>query len=256
MEDPNLTPVEVVSRIFASHPELIKNFENVFLEYRGINTDDFNFLLTLNASNLSKSKSQLRQDLFVISHLGFKRNGYFVEFGATNGLDFSNSYLLEKEYGWNGILAEPAISWHKELKINRDCDIETNCVWKDSDLTLTFNETDQALFSTINKYSDSDLHKEVRKNGITYEVKTISLSDLLRKYNAPRHIDYLSVDTEGSEYEILSHFDFARYTFGVITCEHNYTPNREKLFSLLASQGYTRVFEELSLFDDWYVKTT
>src|SRR5450631_2035857 len=51
-------------------------------------------------SLLAQSKSQLRQDLFVLTMLDFKRNGYFVEFGATNGSDLSNTYLLEKSFGW------------------------------------------------------------------------------------------------------------------------------------------------------------
>ena len=164
--------------------------------------------------------------------------------------------IMEKEFEWNGILAEPATCWHKELKNNRTCNIETDCVWKDSKSVLTFNQVDVAELSTINSFSDTDSHSEARKNGITYEVKTISLNDLLKKYNAPKIIDYLSIDTEGSEYQILSHFDFSEYSFKVITCEHNYTPMREKLFSLLTQQGYQRVFEELSLFDDWYVKPT
>ena len=62
------------------------------------------------------SKSQIRQDLFVLSELRFKQNGYFVDFGATNGLDISNSYLLETQFNWKGILAEPAKKWHKDLK--------------------------------------------------------------------------------------------------------------------------------------------
>jgi FkbM family methyltransferase len=203
---------------------------------------------------LGKSKSQLRQDLFVLSQLAFKKNGYFVEFGATNGYDLSNTYLMEKELGWTGILAEPATVWHKDLKNNRNCNIETNCVWKDSNSTLTFNQVAVAELSTINCYSDTDSHKDARKDGKNYEVRTISLNDLLSKYNAPKHIDYLSIDTEGSEYEILSNFDFSKYSFSIITCEHNYTPMREKLYSLLTQHGYRRVFEDLSLFDDWYVR--
>jgi FkbM family methyltransferase len=203
-----------------------------------------------------KSKSQLRQDLFVLSHLSFKRNGYFVEFGATNGYDLSNTYLMEKELGWSGILAEPATFWKKDLKNNRDCNIETECVWEDSNSILTFNEVRVAELSTINSYSGTDLHKDVRKEGKTYSVKTISLMDLLTKYNAPAHIDYLSIDTEGSEYQILNSFDFSKYTFSVITCEHNYTPMRDKIYSLLTRQGYKRVLEDLSLFDDWYVRPT
>ena len=66
--------------------------------------------------NLDQSKAQLRQDLFVLSELEFKKNGYFVEFGATNGFDISNSYLLETKFNWKGIVAEPAKKWRHELK--------------------------------------------------------------------------------------------------------------------------------------------
>jgi hypothetical protein len=80
--------------------------------------------------------------------------------------------------------------------------------------------------------------------------------DLLRKFNAPNKIDYLSIDTEGSEFDILEAFDFNDYQFSVITCEHNHTPSREKIFDLLTHNGYSRKFEQLSYWDDWYVLTT
>jgi len=65
---------------------------------------------------LDASRSQLRQDLFVLSELNFKKNGFFVEFGATNGVALSNSWLLENQFAWKGSLAEPAKKWHAELK--------------------------------------------------------------------------------------------------------------------------------------------
>lgn len=205
---------------------------------------------------LHKSKSQLRQDLFVLSQMNFKRDGFFVEFGATNGIDLSNTYLLEKEFGWKGILAEPAICWHKDLQSNRNARIEQSCVWKDSVSTLNFNEANLAELSTIDAYSNTDLRSKARKNGKIYTVKTISFNDLLAKHNAPNDIDYLSIDTEGSEFEILNNLDFGRYSFKVITCEHNFTPMREQVFALLTKNGYVRKFEELSKFDDWYVKSS
>lgn len=203
-----------------------------------------------------ESKSQLRQDLFALSHVGFKKDGYFVEFGAASGVDLSNTYLMEKVFGWKGILAEPAICWHDNLRINRNCHIETDCVWKDSNSTLTFIEADVAELSTVSLFKDNDSHSSARKKGKSYEVKTVSLNDLLKKYHAPKNIDYLSIDTEGSEYQILSHFDFSQYCFGVITCEHNYMPQRDKLHLLLTRNGYKRVFAELSLFDDWFIKSS
>ena len=202
---------------------------------------------------LRASKSQLRQDVFVLSELGLKREGFFVEFGATDGVYLSNTHLLEKEFGWRGILAEPARCWHRALTNNRSCAIETACVWRESGATLEFNEVDEKELSTVNCHSSSDLHAHSRERGKTYEVKTISLKDLLDKHKAPGVIDYLSIDTEGSEYEILSNFDFGRYRFRIITCEHNFAPQREQIFSLLTQQGFVRKFEQYSLFDDWYV---
>ena len=77
---------------------------------------------------------------------------------------------------------------------------------------------------------------------------------MLRKHKAPKYIDYLSIDTEGSEFEILNSFNFAEYSFGVITCEHNYGQNRNAIYDLLSQNGYYRRFEKLSKFDDWYTK--
>lgn len=221
---------------------------------------DISFLLELPEQDSSRllrflreSKAQFRQDLFVLSECDLKRNGFFVEFGATDGIELSNSYLLEKEFGWDGILAEPARYWHQKLNDNRNCHIDTNCVWKDTNFTLKFNEVSEPVLSTISSYSSADFHKKTRENGKAYDVKTISLIDLLDKYNAPKRIDYLSIDTEGSEYEILSNFDFNRYQFQIITCEHNFTPVREKIFSLLTEMGYKRKYEKISGADDWYV---
>ena len=202
---------------------------------------------------LRDSKAQLGQDMFVLSELGFKREGFFVEFGATNGIDLSNSYLLEKKFGWKGVLAEPGKKWHSDLDANREAHIEHNCVWKNTGEKLIFNEVDNGELSTIDLFSGSDGHKNARMTGSKYEVSTISLNDLLDKYNAPKEIDYLSIDTEGSEFEILSTFDFSKHKFKIITCEHNFTPKRKNIYSLLTKNGYERKYTDLSAFDDWYV---
>ena len=99
-----------------------------------------------------------------------------------------------------------------------------------------------------------DFH--IRKAHEQYAVETISLDDLLKKYNAPEIIDYLSIDTEGSELDILNNFDFNSYQFRVITCEHNYTPARKKIYKLLKNKGYKRILSNISQVDDWYINSS
>jgi Methyltransferase FkbM domain len=118
---------------------------------------------------------------------------------------------------------------------------------------LKFNETPEAEFSTISALSRSDHHAKRRQRGKQYAVETISLRDLLRAHNAPLNIDYLSIDTEGSEFAILNGFLPSHYEVRIITVEHNYTDQRSRIHGLLTSCGYSRVLQELSIFDDWYI---
>lgn len=196
--------------------------------------------------------SQIGQDLFVLDRLRWKRGGYYVEFGATDGYAMSNTWLLDKKFGWKGILAEPGRVWWDGLRAQgRNAHLEFACVWSETGQTLSFAETPIAELSALSAFKDRDHHD--RSTATTYDVPTISLLDLLAKYDAPEVIDYLSIDTEGSELAILEAFDFSRYRFRCITCEHNSTPDREKIHELLSGRGYTRVLEKLSLMDDWYV---
>jgi FkbM family methyltransferase len=197
---------------------------------------------------LDRSSSQLRQDLFVLSHHRLKRDGYFVEFGATDGKGLSNTYLLEKEFGWNGILVEPARSFHDSLRRNRKSEIDTRAVWSETGLTVLFAENPQPYLSAIEEPT-----KRASRSRHPYEVETVSLPDLLKHYRAPTHIDYLSIDVEGSELNILKSCDFQKYRFGVITVEHSYRKDRSEIFKLLTSNGYRRVLEHISWWDDWYI---
>ena len=205
-------------------------------------------------TNFLRSKGQLFQDLFVLHETQEMRAGYFVEFGATNGIDLSNTYLLETEYGWHGILAEPARVWSDALANNRTSMIDYRCVTDHTGDTVRFNETEVGELSTIDSLSSRDMHSASRRSGTRYDVTTVSLNDMLEAYDAPKEFDYLSIDTEGSEYNILSALDFDRFRPRIITVEHNFVQEtRDKLHTLLIGQGYRRKFETLSQFDDWYV---
>jgi FkbM family methyltransferase len=206
-------------------------------------------------ANSGRSQAQLFQDLLVIFLLQGKRGGFFVEFGATNGRDLSNTFMLEDYFGWKGLLAEPARCWHAALKANRTASIDTRFVWKQTGTQLEFKETEMAELSTLTSLVDKDFNKNGRVKGTTYIVETVSLNDLLKAHSAPREIDYLSIDTEGSELDILRAFDFADYDIKIVTVEHNFVePNRQEVLKLLSGNGFMRPFEGLSKFDDWYVK--
>jgi FkbM family methyltransferase len=202
------------------------------------------------------SKSQLGQDLLALIGSGAKRNGFFVEFGAADGVALSNSYLLEKEFGWNGILCEPSRSWHDDLKGNRSCIIDTRCVYSKTGEQIGFSENYIGELSSITEFTGDGHHGILDRTITSYQVETISLLDLLRSHNAPKHVEFLSVDTEGSEFEILNAFDFSQYSFGAICVEHNYLGNRPKVKTLLEANGYRQVYPELSEFDDWFVLKT
>lgn len=195
------------------------------------------------------------QDLFVQFELNEKHGGYFVEFGAADGVHLSNSYALEKYYNWTGILSEPARCWHRALAQNRNCDIDLRCLWDESEGEIDFFEAEAAELSTISGFSNADMHAKSRRPSDTYKVKTVTLNDMLLEANAPAEIDYMSVDTEGSEFRILSTFDFAAHKVSIITVEHNYGLERERIFRLLSDHGFHRKFELFSRWDDWYVRS-
>ncbi len=65
--------------------------------------------------------SQAWQDEFVINILNFKRNGYFIDIGSTDGINQSNSYFFESEMGWQGVCVERGIGYTEHYKKNRKC---------------------------------------------------------------------------------------------------------------------------------------
>ena len=93
--------------------------------FRGM--EEFRFLAYC-FLNRDASRSQILQDLWVGYELDERREGFFVEFGATNGLVNSNTWLLEKKYSWRGILAEPNPIWHSALRQNRNSAVDFRCV--------------------------------------------------------------------------------------------------------------------------------
>ena len=198
------------------------------------------------------SYSQLNQDINVLKFYNNKKDGYFVEIGAADGIKISNTYLLEKEYNWKGICIEPVPEQYEKLVNNRNCICENVCVYSDSDLELEFAICDEnSLLSGL--YSHIDHHKNiVDNNKKIFNSKTKTLTDILHMNKSPNFIEYLSIDTEGSELEILKGIDFNKYKFGIIDIEHNYIePRRTQIKELLLNNNYEYLKE--NDWDDVYI---
>ena len=200
------------------------------------------------------SPSQLGQDLWVLEQTSYKRNGFFVEFGATDGILLSNTYLLEKEFGWKGICAEPNPNFFEKLKKNRKCMVSNACIGGKDDVEVNFVFADE--FGGIDEITSKGKHGQklngYRANNQTGTLKTISLDSFLQQFEAPLDIDYISIDTEGSELDILSHFPFTDWNILCFSVEHNFEPHRADIEDLFLKNGYVKYECE---WDDLYLNS-
>jgi len=248
---------EGLGRIFDRRTKPSKSIQDWMNHLRETRYDpeDSLQLLAFMIAHAPEAKGGLFQDLWALWVSGQKMGGYFVEFGAGDGVFLSNTWLLETKMGWRGLLAEPNPAFLPSLKANRRCAISTRCVYSRTGERLEFLAASAGELSRIASIEPADGHEEKRRKAATYfEVETISLNDLLAENDVPRIVDYMSVDTEGSEIEILSTFDFDRWDVRAISVEHNHTAARDQLYALLTARGYRRELTELSRYDDWYVK--
>ena len=206
-------------------------------------------------ANRHKSKSQIYQDLQIAIYCSQVTNSsnFFVEFGATDGVMLSNTHDLETELGWKGILAEPGKSWLTRLRNNRNAFISDKCVWRISGEKLQFIDAENPDLSGL-EATFTDFHKARAGESARYFVESVSLNDLLSQHNAPKNVSLLSIDTEGSELEILRALDFDTWQFDMIVCEHNFQKSRKEIKTLLLSHGYRRHLAVASLWDDWYIR--
>ncbi|MDN3506145.1 MAG: FkbM family methyltransferase [Simkaniaceae bacterium] len=181
--------------------------------------------------------SQCGQDKYVYEHF-FRnvRKGVFVDIGAHDGITYSNTYFLEKSLGWSGICIEPMQNRFDELQKARDCTCIQGCIAETTGMrqfllvTSPYVNTEM-LSGLIDMYDPRHLERvdiEINRYGGSYDtidVPCYVLNDLLEE-NGITHVNFLSIDTEGGEFEILSSIDFSKYSIDVIAVEDNYKDPR------------------------------
>lgn len=201
--------------------------------------------------NLSWSEGQLLQDLLCLVVHNEKRNGYFVEVGVGDGIAISNSCMLEKQFGWSGILVEPSRGFHNSITSNRSALLEKRAAGRVNDTEVEFEELilggefSRITGLGVNRGGDEKTH---------YKVKLATLDRILSEAGAPKAIDFMSIDTEGNELDILDGLDLTVYKIGLFAIEHNFRPGMiEGLNERLLPHGYRRILANTSAFDAWFI---
>jgi FkbM family methyltransferase len=238
------------------HKDLI-NLQQVFIDYTCLqNKLDFFFLFEkkLNETKIEplsgmnflvESKSQNGQDLFALLSNDFKKGGVFIEFGAYDGVIFSNTHLLEKQSGWTGILIDPIPSHFESMKLNRKCKLIHGAI--------TAELQDSVL---IEELPASDLSMLVKKRKIfmkAHKVKAFTLSEVIDQNLASKEIDFLSIDVEGNDLDILKSLDLNRYKIKAVCVEHNFREGSDEIKNYMDKNGYDLVYSEFSKNDYWFV---
>lgn len=205
-----------------------------------------------------KFYGQLKQDQFVYEKFfRNKQNGVFLDIGAHDGIDKSNSYFFEKFLNWTGICVEPIPDVFSRLKENRNC-ICVNGGVSDKNGKATFWKIEgysEMLSGLAENYNDAHkarIQKELKEQGgvlTEIEIDVFDINTLLEKNNI-YHVDYCTIDVEGSEEKILNILDEKKFDISVFTIENNYQSSN--LRNIMKSKGY-KLHSKLD-FDDVFIK--
>lgn len=214
---------------------------------------------------MSKFYSQYKQDEFLNDHY-FKnsKGGVFVDIGAHDGECFSNSLFFEEELVWTGICVEPNPTVFKTLTERRNSVCLNKAVYNKSG-TISFSKNSgrtELLSGIVEKYDDQHKQRIESENNFyggfveIIEVECDTFTNILTE-NGITTVDYLSIDTEGSEWDIISTIDFNKFKINVLDVEINYPNSIESQsiikhltnngFKLVGQLGCDLVFENENL---------
>lgn len=179
-----------------------------------------------------------------------KERGFFVELGANDGVAQSNTLMLEIVFGWRGVLVEPVSESFRKLQRNRNP--RRNFLANVACVSFSFEQPHVSLAlsdlmsSPLISSSDiGDVRAHVLGNNAdlggpvpTELVKAKTLTSVLEDAGAPSEIDFLSLDVEGGELEVLEGIDFSSYRIEWILVESR---SPIVVSNFLSARGYELV---------------
>ena len=164
------------------------------------------------------SFSQCQEDIFLNDrYFKNKRNGIYIELGALDGNAYSNTKFFEDQFNWKGILIEPHPNMFEFLKNNRPNNFLFNDLVSCHEEELKFRyfvhcyAPVSGVESTLTEhhfkdYFDNECNRPLPQGSVMMKPKT--LTEIVKSTNL-EHIDLLSLDVEGHEYEVLQSWDFS-----------------------------------------------
>jgi FkbM family methyltransferase len=191
--------------------------------------------------------SQLGQDGLVDRYFGGKRGGVFVDIGAYDGVTFSNTLMLERDRGWTGLCIEPLPDVFAVLQSSRHCVCVQACLGNRDEAAVDFLSVQspaahtRMLSGVVSEYDprhrarvDAEVHTFGGSTSVIH-VPMRRLHRLLQEHGLGR-VDYLSIDTEGSELLILRSTMLSAIGYPCLTVENNY--DDPEIHEAVVAQGY------------------
>ena len=204
--------------------------------------------------------------------------GFFVDVGAFDGTLGSNTSFFEKHLAWTGIAFEPNPSAFEALRATRSCRLVQGCAYRQDGqipfLALAEKERRAGTGSrpprTLLQMMLDSSHGGAMLSGIPEHMGQFDRVDWASKAmkldqiraTVPCHridtvlndcgvqtVDYLSIDVEGAELEVLRGIDFDRVQVNVISVEHS--PRFSDVYDLLTTSGFA--YQGLLFFDEIFI---
>lgn len=201
--------------------------------------------------------SQDKQDIFLEQNV-FKghKNGFFVDIGAHDGISYNNTLYFNNTNNWSGINIEPIKQIYDKLVINRPNNININCAIcnndGETDFYLNTGHTEM-ISGIVNSFDPRHLNRLQRENNehgsITEVVKveTKRLETIFDEHNVS-HVNYLSIDVEGAEFEVIKSINFDKVFIDVIGFENNYNDTSIPIIKFLETHGFKFMYSSLDVF--------
>ena len=202
--------------------------------------------------------SQYNQDKYLEENIfkGYK-NGFFVDVGSHDGITINNTLYFDKYNNWTGINIEPIEHIYNKLVINRPNNININIAISNINTNNTiflYNSGYTEMLSGIEEYYDEKHLLRLKKENIEYGgetnkiiIETKRLENILNEYNI-KHINYLSIDVECAELEVIKSINFNNVFIDIIGVANKYENLSSKIIKYLKNKDFILLNKDNDIF--------